>query len=1257
MTKERLIKILRKSLIIIGIAIVIGALANWYLSHRLNNYLNKTLGKTISEATNGFYTFSFDDFSVGLFNGELSIQGVHLKPDSAVFVKWAEMDSLPKTFFKVDIESIDLKGLNLKWRISYRNLDFSLFEVKSPHIEIFDIYNSKQYSYKTTKFNPRDLYETVSPFLDAVTVQEINFEKAFVSYTVEDSVAATVYKLKDFYFHADGFRLDKNSASSGKLLYCDNFNFSADTPQTLLYNGQLELNTDNIELNTKDSVIQIDNIKITPHISLSAHGGEVTDDYIEAQIKAIAARGVFFKREDALTYLTTRSFDVLSTDIHYYSVVKEKPQEEKKSKEEKIAKADSIIQNWSLYGMVSPILHSIGIGQMKIADAKFKYSIQDKKHVDVYNLEKFDFLANNFKIDSTVNLQNRLLRSDGFILNAIGIHGHIPSKNHELNISGISLNTPARKFEITGININPISRNTRSDYLTGSVESIIFGGLKYNTGLDADSLEIKNPKIDYSMIDSQQQKIGSKKSSNDLDQSDVIRLLEPVISHLSVKNIDIKSADLVFNDKMAGSKYKLYDFDFYATDFLIDENTRLNKNYYFSCENFGLNFYNFDNILPDKSHRLIIKKGMISGIPGKIYLKDVQLTPLISADNSTDNYISINTALIDINGIDYAFNDKGREKKLKIANFNFESPEIEFIKTGNTHTRDKDSTSSSQKQLLQNIDINAVNISNAAFKYSDTTNRDSIETRLGNLYANNLQWSGGNKISAASFTLQKLNADIATSSLNSKFIIDDIKLSGAEWGLQDNKHMNVSNIEINNPLLEYKMVSKVKVDTGSVQNSKDERDFYTKLGDVRKKISIGRFKLSNANGEYLYTFNDSIVRDQMIKKTNIGFEDLAINTDKKSTKISNFNFETKNVSFPLNNGFYTLKTDDIYINQKDSSLRIDNIHLVPRYPKMEFAYKHPTHKDWFDVSSENVTLSGFDLPAYFSDNTVKARNAKIINTDLNNFKNQQIEIEHNIMPLVYEGLQKSPVKFDINKMDIINFSVYYEELAKKGTFPGKIYFRGMNAKVDGFTNITTRPEQYIDLRTTGIFLDRARFEARWMIPVSPENDKFILQGHVHKFDLKELNQIFVPLAAAEVKSGMAQDALFGMVASSEEAVIDMRFLYNDLEINIYKDVEEEKEKMFLTDLANLVIRNNNPRKKGGEPKISHQLKVKRDPYHSTFNYFWQVLRPPLVESVGVSKTTQNVASGISGFFRKVKNFFSPGKKKGGEHGGDSGSIK
>ena len=57
------------------------------------------------------------------------------------------------------------------------------------------------------------------------------------------------------------------------------------------------------------------------------------------------------------------------------------------------------------------------------------------------------------------------------------------------------------------------------------------------------------------------------------------------------------------------------------------------------------------------------------------------------------------------------------------------------------------------------------------------------------------------------------------------------------------------------------------------------------------------------------------------------------------------------------------------------------------------------------------------------------------------------------------------------------------------------------------------------------------------------------------------------------------------------------------------------------------------------------MEIVRDPYHSTFNYLWQMLRPALVESVGVSKKEQDAALKVAGFFTKVKRFFGLDKKK------------
>ena len=86
-------------------------------------------------------------------------------------------------------------------------------------------------------------------------------------------------------------------------------------------------------------------------------------------------------------------------------------------------------------------------------------------------------------------------------------------------------------------------------------------------------------------------------------------------------------------------------------------------------------------------------------------------------------------------------------------------------------------------------------------------------------------------------------------------------------------------------------------------------------------------------------------------------------------------------------------------------------------------------------------------------------------------------------------------------------------------------------------------------------------------------------------------------------------------------------------------------KKFLTGLVNRILKQDNPDKTGkGFNKPRHSsVSIIRDPYHSTFNYLWQMLRPSLIESVGVSQKRQEAAKGVMAFFTKVKNFFR-GKK-------------
>lgn len=237
--------------------------------------------------------------------------------------------------------------------------------------------------------------------------------------------------------------------------------------------------------------------------------------------------------------------------------------------------------------------------------------------------------------------------------------------------------------------------------------------------------------------------------------------------------------------------------------------------------------------------------------------------------------------------------------------------------------------------------------------------------------------------------------------------------------------MAVGDILLADPVFSYK--SESAPDKEKKQPAaKELKDIYEVLGRFTPDLSLGKLDVSNA---VLNSDTASLL-----------LEGLHVNTAGRSFKLKTIRFDTKDLSFPLDNGFYTLHIGKINLDNTD--LDLADIHLLSKYPKMEFAYLQPEHKDWFDVRAGRLSLSGIDLPAWIAEKVIRVRKVQVDDAVLQNFKNQQIIVPRRIVPMIYSGLQKAPVKLAIDSLDVNNFSVVYEELARKRDRAGKTILYG-----------------------------------------------------------------------------------------------------------------------------------------------------------------------------------------------------------------------
>ncbi|WP_080904321.1 hypothetical protein [Parabacteroides sp. Marseille-P3160] len=1173
----------------LALLLLAGVAVNWILIARIENALRKELSQTIIKATDGFYQFTYKDLSVGFWDGELKINKIELKPDTAVYQRWAEHDSLPETYLNLSIDYIHFKGVNLAWKFNFVKLNFELFEIHRPTIEIHYTRDPGMVEEKDKEYEFKTLYEMLPPFIHEVSVETMNLNHANITCITSDSISSTRYSLENAAFHAYSFRLDSLSSKSGKLLYCDNFDFSATQPQVLLSNDLFSLNTQSIQLSTVDSIIMIVGAKLVPQTDSLTY--KLAKSYIKSAVDTIAVRGIAFTRINSKSHLEARLFAISSPEVEIYTVVNKNADKLEKQKNEREAdEATEDNRPFSLYRMFSPILSSILIHSVRLDQAKFQYSIEKKTGTDVYQMKRLDLLVQNFLIDSLSEKNKQFLYAESFGVLIDQFNGTMPSKNHVISFDRLELHTGGQNFRVDNIKLSPFSTHTSYDYLDASITSIQAKGLSYEQGITVNQLTITRPQVSYYRISDGKKQV--KTTSVAGNKQNVIDLLSPFLNHLLIREINLSKGYFSHHDLKSGENEELKNLNFYATDFLMNEET-INRSLLLPFHFGKAEVKNFDNWFFKGKYHLLFSDLKLTNTGKDIQLKDVSFS---SPD--PDVSFSILTPQIEVKGFDYEqyFNTG----IVSVDAFKLIKATVNRAKPG----EGQDSLHASVDHLLLN-----------SFFMSDSMH----EVKLKQMVLSDFAFLHKQNESRQSLHLKE-------------FRLDDVSWS--------KELLSLGLLNIISPSVSLSLANKDSIPTDSISVKKD---LYDRLKNYAGQMKVADLEIADINLDYTNTRNGDN-RKQAIHQASFGLEGLAVNNETKKLAFTNIHLNMQQLSLPVDSGMFTLEIGGIDLTKHTNELTIDRIHLKALYPKMEFSYKHPRNKDWFDVTVGQVKLSGIDYPASFANHKLQAKSLLIKDVQLDNLKNQQIIVPHLSQPMIYEGLQKLPLKLNIADVNVQNFNVVYEELPKEGVRTGKILFSNLNGHISNFTNVASTPGQFLKLDIDGIFMDSGFFTAVWQIPIDRSHDQFLLDAHMPAFDLRELNQIFIPLASAEVKSGLLKNMTFAMDASSIRGNIRMLLLYNDLNVNFLKNSNKDTPNKFISSLANRVVRDNNPSNETSKPR-EPDLYIERDPYHSTFNYFWQLLRPPLVETVGIPKSTQDFGKGVSSFFQKVKKFFRFGKEE------------
>lgn len=1239
-------KIIKKIVLIVGL-VLFGIFAiNWLMTFRLEDTLRNRLRDEVIKATDGFYDCSFDEIHVDLFTGELMLKGLALFPDRTSLLQSRRDSLLPSVYLDLYIDTIDFRGVNLTWLFNYRKLSFEEFLIKSPSIKIFS--PKKDFRAKSDSLNKvRSFHESVSSFFDVVQAKYVSFKSAEVRYEVEDLVTVH-YSLRNFDFTAYNFVLDDKSQERGNLLLSEDFRFKTSEPQVIFDSDRFLFNIHGIELSTIDSLVHVQGTHFITKDEYWNKKQLTSGSYNDIEVEDFKIEGIQFRRKGAYNLLDAKRLAIYEPSIEYQTLSNGEVKVEEE--ERHIVKTPSSAP-WSLYAVVRPILESIKIDEIDIEKAHFKYTRLEDDEEDEYILNRLDFKAYGFVVDSLHQDYHVVNYVNDFELDAIEVEGNIPSKNILASIGYFHLSTLDKTFTTSDVLFSPISVTPDKEHIHGEIKSLEVTNINYDDGLKADLLHIDSPLVNY-ISSSENKKVERKNDKK--TESKILEAIIPFIKYVSVKDISINNANATFTDRKTDNKYTLRNLDFQVKNFFVDEHLKNIKDYLFNWDEYKIRFEDFDNLTPDKKYRIKIASGDFNSVSGNVLIKSLNVIP---RDTTKGSYMSLTTPYVALNGFNQ---EEIKNKKILFEKFIVDSPILKLVNKRN-------SKGGEGKTLLdlEQIRLDSLQMTNPSVLIRNEQDEEIVQLKSFTLDVDSLFWQKDRE----SFSMGNLNVQSPYVSVVSKskeqnkeettpitikeiFVkqmnltypklelmkdkveldlsMDRYFMNSLFWDRSENSFLDISNLDIVNPNI---TLSKRKEEQGKKQKGQNSN---------LDRLKLGRLNVSSLN--LVYNEKDSIDQYHFVNKltnTSLLIEAMDANFRKKDYGFGELAFKTKDINYPVSDGFYTWRIKEIDFSKKRGELLLNDIKLVPAFPKFDFSYIHPKGADWFDVEVDQISLSGLDFSRFKEDSVLRADKFNINHVVLQNLKNQKIEVEHRLVPLFYEQFQHFPIKYYIKDVEIKDFTVIYEELPKNGSTPLRIPFVAMNGEIKDFTNVQKEDGAFYTLRANGLALGRAPFNAEWKMPVDTTNDQFYFMADIRKLDLKDANQIVVPSAPAYIKNGYAERLCLTTDANSKKAVVELNFEYDSLDLIILKRMGDSTENKFLTKIVNrLGVERSN---KGDKMRIVHDTIV-RDPYHSNFNYFWQMLRPTMTEAVGVTEEKRNIMYNLNVIAKRIKDFFRREKK-------------
>ena len=170
--KRRRFRLIRN--IILGIVIfilLVIAGASLYTYYRGNQLIRDYITTTIAKSSKGIYSVEMEDLSLNVITRRISIDGFRLIPDTLLYNKLAETDTLSRILFDIKMKEFLVRGFSLRHILLDKELHIRKMEFDSPDVTVLIMQPSKKHEHASSDSNMLSI--PLPRGLEALSIQRI----------------------------------------------------------------------------------------------------------------------------------------------------------------------------------------------------------------------------------------------------------------------------------------------------------------------------------------------------------------------------------------------------------------------------------------------------------------------------------------------------------------------------------------------------------------------------------------------------------------------------------------------------------------------------------------------------------------------------------------------------------------------------------------------------------------------------------------------------------------------------------------------------------------------------------------------------------------------------------------------------------------------------------------------------------------------------------------------------------------------------